>query len=236
MTQALTADGGAPQKTTNSPVKAACTTRRAAFLIRVLERATSAMAPMSTRWLPETATKCDAPQAANSLSSPASRAAGENPQATPASTALGASASSSQRSAASASSLKPMSTPESPPPRPRSSTRIARTVPQTPCIRLDLPHSSSPAGVNLPTQEKRWPRPTRTGLVAHTSASRPAGPFARARPRHVPSPPLTSETISSSQAETGLASNAEVASESLAEKTPAEIPAASAATVTAAAA
>ena len=45
-----------------------------------------------------------------------------------------------------------------------------------------------------------------------------------------------SETISSSQAETGLASNAEVASESLAEKTPAEIPAASAATVTVAAA
>ena len=42
-----------------------------------------------------------------------------------------------------------------------------------------------------------------------------------------------SDTISSSQEETGLARNADVASESLAEKTPAETPAASAATVTA---
>lgn len=45
-----------------------------------------------------------------------------------------------------------------------------------------------------------------------------------------------SDTISSSQEETGLARNADVASESLAEKTPAETPAASAATVTATAA
>ena len=77
MNQARTADGGDPQKRTNNPVKAAWATKRAALLILALERTPSAMAPMSTRWLPETATMCDAPQAANSLSSPASRAAGE---------------------------------------------------------------------------------------------------------------------------------------------------------------
>ena len=87
-------------------------------------------------------------------------------------------------------------------------TRITRTVPHTPCIRDEIPHSSSASGAYLPTQEIAVPFWISSSVRIHTDPSGIPPPRASARPRHPSRLSLISPFTSNSNDETGLLSRA----------------------------
>ena len=133
------------------------------------------------RWDPETATRWDTPLAENASSSPRSPMARLSPQTQPARIA---------RASDEEGSMDPSTLPLASATSPsgggdgsRERSLSALTLPDTPCALLVRPQSSSPLGLNLPTQVKRSRRSSGSALVSHTE---PAGrPSLSARQRAV---------------------------------------------------
>lgn len=171
MTQLRTADGAAPQSSTSTPVAHESSSSLPALSSR--ERASSAetMADATLKWLPETAIRWEAPQAANASSSPSTFRPVVEPQTRPAKTAPAAVSPPLGQSDSTRRDRMPRRAPMAPEGPSASLTRTRLTEPQTPWEKETLPHSSSPFGLNRPTPPTTDPRLSSTGALSQTEAS-----------------------------------------------------------------
>ncbi len=202
MIHARTADEGAPHITT-----------KAAETLKVRKTFTDFFAPHRNspadkkahrrlKWLPDTATRCEAPQAANSSSSPKALNSAESPQIAPAAITLPSCASPPPDSASSAarsvsrrcrSGLCVLTAPV---------TVRSLTEPEIPRIREDLPHSSSAFGVKRPTPVRASPRAKRSGVESQTEPTRVSPASTPASLRHPPVDSRMSPSTTNSHDET----------------------------------
>ena len=205
MSHARTAETGAPQNSTKSPVVASSASVRGTGPSLVPPSSRSTSAPTIAMWPPDTATRCATPHAANTLSIPALAMASFEPHTLPASIARAAERSGSM--AASATSLLSFTQARGPDAGVTSSACTTLTVPHTPC-RSDMSLHSPVSLLNLPTARIRVPMSYRSSLRTHTSPRRapPRHTWARARYPLVPSD--ASAHTSSSHDETALRSSA----------------------------
>ena len=203
MIHARTADEGAPHITT-----------KAAETLKVRNTFTDFFAPhwsspadkkahRRLKWLPDTATRCEAPQAANSSSSPKALNSAESPQIAPAAITLPSCASPPPDSASSAARSVSR--------RCRSGLCVLLTAPVTvrsltepeiPRIREELPHSSSAFGVKRPTPVRASPRAKRSGVESQTEPTRVSPASTPASLRHPPVDSRMSPSTTNSHDET----------------------------------
>ena len=202
MIHARTADGGAPHIMT-----------KAAETLKVRKTFTDFFAPHRNspadkkahrrlKWLPDTATRCEAPQAANSSSSPEALNSAESPQTAPAAITLPSWSSPLPESTSRAirsvsrrcrSGLCVLTAPV---------TLMSLTEPEIPRIREDVPHSSSAFGVKRPTPVRTSPRAKRSGVESQTDPTRASPASTPASLRHPPVDSRMSPSTTNSHDET----------------------------------
>ena len=111
-------------------------------------------------------------------------------------------------------SLKPASTPTTPPACHLSVMRTALMRPAMPWERLDTPQSSLPLGEKRPMARRRSPLVTASGAVSQTPAVMPPGASTRALHVQEPSCSLASPSTNKTHEETGVRTSCSVAASS----------------------
>lgn len=166
MAQALTAETGRPQSSTNPPVTRIDATERTRTPRQSPSRTADTHEATSARWEPDTAARCDIPARENSSERPRALMGGAYPHTQAARSAP--ESDSPGRSTSRAAHLTRLARSASPSGSSRSVASTTRTDPDRPCAAELLPHSSSALGENLPTQRIRSPMSSSSGEVSQT--------------------------------------------------------------------
>ena len=181
-------------------------------------RSASSPAPTTTRWLPETATRCESPVAANASSVPCALSSVLSEAMTPAMRACASLLSGPMRPTTHRRTA--MNASSGPDIVPLSVTRTRRMRPEMPRARLERPQSSSAFGEKRPTPSTRSPNPRRSEPESHTDALEPSGSVVSASQSQPVEVSLASPVTVSPSADTGVEASASPAASMRASTTP----------------